>query len=128
MAALFGTAVGGGMDRLVGWVILPVTGMIPLLIRTRVLFITFAMLWAGFAIAVLADPSALDGVQRSINALPLVAQAAAWLLFLPLMAGLWVYSTDWPDLVRLGVVITIAAWNLVTFLPGREPVSPAPIE
>jgi hypothetical protein len=118
-------AIGGGMDRLVRWVILPVTGVIPLLVRTGLLFAGFAVLWLGFLVAMVVDPSILDTVRRGLEGLPLPVQAVAWLLFLPLTAGLWVWGTDWALAVRVALVIAIAGWNLIVFLPRREPVSPA---
>jgi len=125
MATVFGNAIGGGVDRLVRWVILPVTGIIPVLVRTGLLFLGFAALWLGFFAALVADPAALDAAWDAIVSLPLVAQAVAWLLFLPLMAGLWVWTTDWSLVVRVALVVGIAAWNLVVFIPRRETTSPA---
>ena len=125
MAMMLGNAIGGGMDRLVKWVILPVTGVIPLLIRTGLLFAGFAVLWLGFLVAMVLDPSVLDSVRRGLESLALPLQAVAWLLFLPLTAGLWVWGTDWPLIVRVTLVIGIAGWNLLVFLPRREPASPA---
>lgn len=131
MAVLFGSAVGGGMDRLVRWVIVPVTSLIPVLVRTGILFVVFAAFWAAFLVALVTNPAALDAAWQAIGALPLVGQAIAWLLFLPLMAGLWTWTTDWPLVVRVVLVAGIAGWNLLTFLPRRgtaatavEPMEP----
>jgi len=52
-----------------------------------------------------------------IRDLPLIVQAVAWLLFLPVMVGLWVWETTWPLIVRLLVVLGLAGWNLLVFLP-----------
>jgi hypothetical protein len=125
MATVFGNAIGSSVDRLVRWVILPVTGIIPVLVRTGLLFLGFAAMWLGFFAALVADPAALDAAWDAIVSLPLVAQAVAWLLFLPLMAGLWVWTTDWSLVVRVALVVGIAAWNLVVFIPRRETTSPA---
>lgn len=125
MAALFGAALGGSIDRVVRWVIIPVTSVIPVLVRTGVLWLAFAAMWAGFLLVLVADPAALDGVWRTVGAIPLIGQALLWLLFLPLMAGLWAWATDWPLVVRVVVVIALAAWNLVLFLPPRRSGSPA---
>ena len=125
MAMMLGNAIGGGMDRLVRWVILPVTGVIPLLVRTALLFAGFAVLWAGFLVAMVVDPSILDTTRRELGSLPLPVQAIAWLLFLPLTAGLWVWGTDWALIIRVALVVGIAGWNLLVFLPRREPASPA---
>lgn len=120
MAVMFGNAIGGGADRFVRWVIVPVTGVIPVLARTGVLFLAFAALWLGFLAALVADPATLDMLRRTIEGLPLVVQAVAWLLFLPLMAGLWAWGSDWPWAIRTGLVLAIAGWNLLVFLPRRE--------
>ena len=128
MAMMLGNAIGGGMDRLVRWVILPVTGVIPFLVRTGLLFAAFAVLWAGFLVARVVDPAILDTVRRTLESLPFLLQAVVWLLFLPLTAGLWVWGTDWAPIVRVVLVVGIAGWNLLVFLPQREPASPAPTE
>ena len=124
MATLFGTLVGGVVDRVVRWVVLPVTSVIPVLVRTGILWLAFAGLWAALLLALVASPGALDDVWQAIGRLPLVGQALLWLLFLPLTAGLWTWSTDWPLVARVGVVLALAAWNLVVFLPRREAASP----
>lgn len=128
MATMFGTAIGGGVDRLVRWLIVPVAEMIPVLVRTGILFVVFAALWFGFFVALVANPVALDSVWRAIQGLPLVVQALAWLLFLPLTAGLWTWTTDWPLVVRLVLVLGIAGWSLAMFLPRREIAAPAAAE
>ncbi|HYO41758.1 MAG TPA: hypothetical protein VES19_01050 [Candidatus Limnocylindrales bacterium] len=125
MATMFGNAIGGGMDRLVRWVILPVTGVIPFLVRTGLLFAGFAALWLGFLGALVLDPSILDTVRGTLESLPLPVQAVAWLLFLPLTAGLWIWGTDWALIFRVGLIVGIAGWNLLVFFPRREPASTA---
>lgn len=124
MAIAFGNVIGGGVDRLVKWVILPVTGVIPVLVRTGILFLGFAALWFGFFAALVADPAILESVRRTIEGLPLVVQLVTWLLFLPLTAGLWAWTTDWPLVVRVVLVVGLAGWNLVMFIPRRETTSP----
>jgi hypothetical protein len=122
---MIGDAIGGGMDRFVRWVILPVTGIIPVLVRTGLLFAGFVALWVAFFAALVVDPAMLESARRAIDGLPLIAQAVVWLLFLPLMGALWVWTTDWALVVRIVLVVGIAAWNLVVFLPRREAASPA---
>jgi hypothetical protein len=36
---------------------------------------------------------------------------------LPVVIGLWVWESSWPLLVRLTVVIGVASWSLLVFLP-----------
>ncbi len=115
----FGQLIAGTVDRAVRWVVIPVTSAIPVLIAHGVLLAVFAALWLAFGAALVVDPSALDRTWAAIGQLPLVLEAAAWLLFLPVMGGLWVWSTDWPTILRIGLVAGIAAWNLLVFLPHR---------
>jgi hypothetical protein len=119
MAVVTGNAFERGIDRFVRWVILPVTGIVPVLIRTGLLFAGFAALWVAFWAALVLQPSALDAAWAAITSLPLVAQVVVWVLFLPLTAALWAWQTDWPLVLRVIVVVGIGAWNLLVFLPRR---------
>ena len=66
-----------------------------------VLFAIFAVLWVAFAVALVASQGSLDQAWESIRELPLPLQIVVWVLFLPVMAGLWVWETSWPLVVRL---------------------------
>ncbi len=121
MAGIFDKVVVGSIDHFVNFVIVPVTGIIPVLVETGLLWLAFAILWLGFFVALVADPGVLDATWTTITALPLPVQLLAWLLFLPLMAGLWILGTDWPAAVQVGLVVAIAAVNLFAFFPRREP-------
>lgn len=125
MSMMLGNLIGGFVDRLVRWIVVPVTGVIPVLVRTGVLLLVFAALWALFLGALVVDPSTLTSASRAISELPLVGQAIAWLLFLPLLGGLWIWSTDWPAVIRVGLIVALAAWNLLVFIPRREPSAAA---
>jgi hypothetical protein len=96
------TGLGGG----VGW-----------LAETGVLFAAFALIWVAVGIGIVASAGTVDEAWRAIGALPLVVQAIAWVLLLPVMLGLWVWESNWPLIVRLVVVVGIAGWNLLIFLP-----------
>lgn len=123
--ATFGTALAGSIYLLVTRVILPVTSVIPFLVRTGLLMLGFVVLWLAFLGAMVLDSGRLDDLWRTITGLAVVGQALAWLLFLPLMVGLWVWATDWPLIARIVLVVAIAGWNLVVFIPRREPASAA---
>jgi hypothetical protein len=125
MAVLFGNALSATLERLVRWVIVPVTSVIPLLVSSGLLLLGFAAMWVAFFAAMIAAPTALDAAWQALGALPLVLQAVAWLLLLPLTAGLWVWATDWPLIVRIVLVAGIAGWNLLVFIPRREATAPA---
>lgn len=112
------------IDGVVRLVILPVTSVIPVLVRTGALFALFVALWVAFLGALVLDPARLDAAWAGLTSLPLPVQAIAWLLFLPLTGGLWTWSTDWPVVVRVVVILGIAGWNVLAFLPRREPAAP----
>jgi hypothetical protein len=96
------TGVGNG----IGW-----------LAANGVLFVVFALIWIAFAASVIWTEGSIDQAWQTIRGLPLVVQAVVWLLFLPVMIGLWIWETTWPLIVRLVLVIGIAGWNLLVFLP-----------
>jgi hypothetical protein len=99
-------SVASGAGNGVGW-----------LAETGVLFALFAVIWIAFAVALVWSQGSLDAAWQSIRSLPLVVQGVVWLLFLPVMLGLWIWETTWPLIVRLPLVVGIAGWNLLVFLP-----------
>ena len=80
-------------------------------------FGVFLVLWIGVAYGLAADQGGLDSVWKSIDALPLALKALVWLLFLPVTAGLWIWESAWPFVVRLPLLLGIAAVNLWAFFP-----------
>lgn len=98
-------------------VVEPLTGPIPWLVSSGVLLLVFGGLWLAIAIALVRDPSRIEAAWQRIRRLPLAIQAMAWLLFLPVMAGIWAWRTTWPTLARLVVVGGLAGWNVLVFLP-----------
>ena len=99
-------SLGTGLGNSSGW-----------LAETGVLFAIFALLWVGFGVALVVSQGSIDQAWQAIRALPFLLQIVVWLLFLPVMVGLWVWETSWPLLVRLLVVFGVAGWNLLVFLP-----------
>ena len=99
-------AVASGLGNSVGW-----------LAETGILFAIFAILWVGFGVALIWSQGSLDATWQTIRSLPLIVQAVVWLLFLPVAAGLWIWETTWPLLLRLLLVAGIAGWNLLVLLP-----------
>jgi hypothetical protein len=82
-----------------------------------VLFAIFALLWVAFGVALVWSQGSLDQAWAAIRGLPLIVQIGAWLLFLPVMAGLWVWETTWPIIVRVVLIVGLAGWNLLVLLP-----------
>jgi hypothetical protein len=121
MAEKFGKLLSGAIEGLVRWIVVPVTGVIPFLVSSGILLAVFAALWLGFGAGLVVNQSAVEEAWRSIGGLPLPILGLAWLLFLPLMAGLWVWTTSWPLAIRLFVIAVLAGWNLLVFIPRRAP-------
>jgi hypothetical protein len=113
------------INALVNGIIVPVTSIIPRLVSSGALFAVFAVLWLAIGVAALADPAGLDATWRAIGEWPLPVQAIGWLLFLPVMAGLWIWTTDWPLVARIVLVVGLAGWNLLVFIPRHEQGSAA---
>lgn len=114
MESIVTTLVDGALVPSIG----AVTAPIPFLVSSGILLLAFGALWIAFAVAVVREPARLDAAWRRVRTLPLVVQAVAWLLFLPVLAGAWVWRTGWPKVARVAIVGSLAAWNLVMFLPA----------
>jgi ABC-type amino acid transport system permease subunit len=87
------------------------------LAETGVLFAIFGLIWVAFGVALVWSQGSLDAAWQSVRGLPLIVQGIVWLLFLPVMIGLWVWETTWPLILRLLLIVGIAGWNLIVFLP-----------
>lgn len=98
-------------------VIVPVTGLIPVLLSSGVIFLLFLGLWIAFGAGLVLNQGGLDAAWAWITGLPLVVQGVAWVLFLPVVAALWAWETSWPLVVRLVLVVGLCGWSLVIFLP-----------
>lgn len=95
-----------GLGNGVGW-----------MAESGVLFVVFAIVWFAFGAALVLSQGSVDQAWTAIRSLSLPIQAIVWVLFLPVMVGLWVWEQTWPLLVRLALVIGIGGWNLLVFLP-----------
>jgi len=102
-----------GLGNSVGW-----------LAESGILFAIFAFIWIVFAAGLIWSQGSVDQAWQSIRDLPLIVQVVVWVLFLPVMVGLWVWETSWPLVVRLIVVVGIAGWNLLVFLPRALQAKP----
>jgi hypothetical protein len=75
--------------------------------------IIFAMLWVGFAIALVMNREWLDLLWNWVRALPSVVEIIVWVFFLPITVGLWIWESSWSALVRLLAFAGIVGWNLL---------------
>lgn len=81
-------------------------------------FMLFTLLWLAFAAVLFFERRKLENDWRSIRRMPLLIQLVLWLLFLPVMLGLWIWQTSWPLWLRLGLVTGLAWWNVFVFFPS----------
>jgi hypothetical protein len=77
----------------------------------------FTVLWIAFAVALAFSPGTLDDVWHAVRRPALVIQAAAWLLFLPIMIGLWIWERPWPLPIREILVLALGAWTVFFIFP-----------
>lgn len=85
--------------------------------ESGVLFALFAIIWIAVGVGLVMGHGGVDQAWTAIRELPLIVQAVVWLLFLPVMAGLWIWESSWPLLVRLILIVGVAGWNLLILLP-----------
>jgi hypothetical protein len=98
--------LASGLGNGVGW-----------LAENGILFAIFAIIWIAFAAGLIWSQGSLDQAWNAIRGLPLIVQILVWVLFLPVMVGLWIWEASWPLVVRLVLVLGVAGWNLLVFLP-----------
>ena len=92
--------------------------------ETGILFAVFAVIWVVFGAGLIFSQGSVDQAWQTVRGLPLIAQVIVWVLFLPVMIGLWVWETSWPLIVRLVLVVGVAGWNLFMFLPKALQAKP----
>lgn len=91
------------------------------LAQSGVLFLVFLLLWTAFGVAVVRRHESIDETWHRIRALPLLLQLVLWVLLLPVMLGIWAWERTWPRVVRATVVLGLAGWNLLIFMPSGRP-------
>ncbi len=82
-------------------------------------FIVLTALWVAFGAALLLNQGLLDSFWQMFTGCPLIVQAIVALLTLPVAAGLWVWETTWPLLIRLVLVAGLAWVTVYTFFPRK---------
>jgi hypothetical protein len=84
-------------------------------------WILFTTLWVTFLAFLVFSQGSLDDIWHRLRDFPLILQGVAWLLFLPVTAGLAIWETAWPLVVRLVLIIGLAWVNVYLFFPWRKP-------
>jgi hypothetical protein len=73
----------------------------------------FVVLWVGFILALVVNREWLDELWGWAQALPLIPNIIVWILFLPIMVGLWIWESSWPTLGRSMGLAAIIGWTLL---------------
>ena len=73
----------------------------------------FLILWIGLIAALVVNREWLDVSWNWVQVLPLVPRIIIWVLFLPIMVGLWIWESSWPVLGRLLGFAGIVGWTLL---------------
>jgi hypothetical protein len=105
------------MERLIETLATGLGGSVGWMAENGALFVVFAVIWVAFGVGIVWRQGTLDRAWQRIQSLPLLARVVVWLLFLPVMIGLWIWESAWPRLVRLVLVLGLAGWNLLVFRP-----------
>jgi hypothetical protein len=75
--------------------------------------VIFAVLWVGFVMALVVNPEWLDLGWDWVRSLPTVVEILVWVVFLPIMVGLWIWESSGPALVRLLGFAGVVGWTLL---------------
>ncbi|MBE0685965.1 MAG: hypothetical protein IH585_08190 [Anaerolineaceae bacterium] len=73
----------------------------------------FAILWIGFFVALIVDKAWLDILWNWLRDLPLWQEIIAWVLFLPISVGLWIWESSWPMILRWLATAGLVGWTLL---------------
>jgi hypothetical protein len=73
----------------------------------------FILLWGGLVVALVVNREWLDEIWRWTQGLPSVPKILVWVLFLPIMVGLWIWESSWPTIGRLVGITGIVVWTLL---------------
>lgn len=107
----------GRMERIIDGLANGLGNTVGFAAESGILFVVFAALWLAVGAGLVWSQGSVDAAWQAIRELPLIVQGVVWLLFLPVMVGLWIWETTWPLVLRLVLLLGIAGWNLLIFLP-----------
>ena len=75
--------------------------------------VIFVVLWVGFIIALVVNQEWLDVLWNWAQALPWLPKIIVWVLFLPILVGLWIWESSWPTFLRLVGFAGMVGWTLL---------------
>lgn len=82
-------------------------------------FVWMVAMWLAFFVLLFAGR--LDDLWHAILQLPLVVEIILWVLFLPWMLGMAVWTSTWADWLRVVLVLCFAAgWTIVSYPRAKK--------
>jgi len=75
--------------------------------------VVFVVFWVGFVTSLVVNREWLNVLWNWVQALPLIPKAIIWLIFTPIMVGLWIWESSWPVLGRVIGLTGIVTWTLL---------------
>jgi hypothetical protein len=84
-------------------------------------FCWMTIMWVAFFVLLVEDR--LDGLWAWIRDLPLLVEAVLWVALLPWVLGTAVWTSSWPDTVRMPLVGLFAlGWTIIS-IPRQKTVA-----
>lgn len=82
-------------------------------------FVVVVVLWVAFGLALLVSQSSIHDMWSWFSGQSLLLQIPLGIVFLPWVAGMWIWETSWPIGAR-GVLVGGLAWaNVYAFSPWK---------
>lgn len=78
-----------------------------------------ALVSGAFLYYLITDPARLTEVWSWTRSLPLLVQGILWLLLLPWMICLWIWTLPWAMPIRLVLVVAALAWTTWLLFPWK---------
>ena len=73
--------------------------------------VIFAILWVGFAIALIVNQEWLDLLWDWVQALPSLVKISAWVFITPIMVAVWIWESSWTVLIKLLAFAGLVGWT-----------------
>lgn len=73
----------------------------------------FGIVWVGFFAILITNQAMLATIWNWAQALPTVLRVMVWLMFLPVMVGLWIWESSWSTPVTVLAIAGMLGWTLL---------------